>query len=336
LEKLEEVIDLNQYSKIGILTDELIGKHFIPIIKKGLKREVSEIIIQSGEKEKNIETFQYILEKLFKEQFDRKSLLINLGGGVIGDLGGFVAGCFMRGISFLQVPTTLLSQVDASIGDKVGINFVGIKNGIGLFNPPVGVIIDVHTLSTLPRREFLSGFSEIIKHGIIADKKYFEFVTSKKPAEFSKKELVSIIKRSCEIKASIVEADEKETGFRKTLNFGHTIGHAIEELKLETNALLHHGEAVAIGMVAESKLAELLGMFNKHDLEKIKKGIIRAGLPTSISNISTEKMMDKMLSDKKNRNGKILWSLPEKIGSAKFNIEASEQLIINAIKQILL
>ena len=260
LGKINTLLDFSRFSKIAVLTDENIQISLISQIsqiKKSLNRELVIITIPAGEKfGKNIETVKKIWKKMFESGLDRQSLLINLGGGVICDMGGFAASTFMRGIEFINIPTTLLAQVDASVGGKTGVNFNEIKNAIGVFKNPIGVVIDVQTLKTLPKREFVSAFGEIIKHGVISGREHFNLVTSKKPEEFNEQELIEIIKQSIKIKSNIVKKDPKETtGLRKVLNFGHTIGHAVESLSWKTNKSLLHGEAVAIGMVAESNLA---------------------------------------------------------------------------------
>ncbi|MDP3733440.1 MAG: 3-dehydroquinate synthase family protein, partial [Candidatus Daviesbacteria bacterium] len=227
--KLSHLVNFKKYSKIFIITDTVVGKHYLSAIKKSFPK-AKQIIIDPGEKAKNIETVKKIWQKLLFAGCDRKSIVLNVGGGVTGDIGGFAAATYMRGIDFIQIPTTLLAQADASVGGKVAVNFAKVKNLIGSFNQPIAVFCDINFLSTLPDREFISGFAEVIKHGIIADKKYFDFVTSKKPKDFTKQELIKIILGSIKIKAAIVNKDEKETGQRRLLNFGHTIGHAIEAL----------------------------------------------------------------------------------------------------------
>jgi 3-dehydroquinate synthase len=314
-----------------------VAKHWLMPIKKSFKQKTSEIIIKPGEKEKNIETVKKIWRKMFDFGFDRKSLLINLGGGVICDMGGFAASTLMRGIEFINIPTTLLAQVDASVGGKTGIDFKEIKNAIGIFKNPSAVIIDVLTLETLPKRELIAAFAEIIKHSIIDSRDHFNLVTAKRPEEFTQKELQEIIEKSVQLKQKIVNKDSKEKGLRKVLNFGHTIGHAVESLSWKTDKPLLHGEAVAIGMVAESNLACLCQP--THNLggcvvEPIKKALANAGLPTIINNLSIKDILRVMSFDKKNINKKILFSLPEKIGKVRFNIEAPENLIIKAIKFI--
>jgi len=340
LEKINILFDFSRFSKIAVLTDENIPKSFIDKIEKSFNKKLIKIIISAGEKEKNIETVKKIWEKMFDEGLDRRSLLINLGGGVVCDMGGFAAGTFMRGIDFMNVPTTLLSQVDAGIGGKTGIDFIDIKNGIGIFKEPIGTVIDVETLKTLPKREFISAFGEIIKHGVISGREYFDFVTSKKPKEFDQNELIKIIKGSVNIKSNIVKKDPKEEGLRKVLNFGHTVGHAVESLSWKIDKPLLHGEAVAIGMVAESYLACLsrppynLGGYATANI--IERVIINAGLPTKIKNIKTKDILKMILTDKKNYAGKINWSLPKKIGEVEINIKVPQEQIVKAIKSIII
>jgi 3-dehydroquinate synthase len=332
LQKINQLIDIDCFSTVVILTDTNVAKHWLLPLKKSLKKKTSEIIIKSGEKEKNIETVKKIWEKMLEFDLDRKSLLINLGGGVISDTGGFAASTFMRGIEFLNIPTTLLAQVDASIGGKVGIDFEEIKNAIGVFKKPSAVIIDVATLKTLPRRELVSAFAEIIKHGVISGREYFDLVTMKKPAEFSQKELIKTIKQSIKIKSDIVKKDPKEKNLRKVINFGHTVGHAIESLSWKTDKPLLHGEAVAIGMIAESKLASSNCV---SCTAAIEKAVHNAGLPTRIKNLSIEDILHVMAFDKKNIKKKILWSLPRKIGEVLINVNVPEDRVIKAIESII-
>jgi len=332
LSKINKLFDFSRFSKIAVLTDEIIQISLISQIgltKKSLNKKLTLITIPSGESQKNIETVKRIWKKMFDEGLDRQSLLINLGGGVVCDMGGFAAATFMRGIDFLNIPTTLLSQVDAGIGGKTGVDFVDIKNGIGVFKDPIGTIIDVETLKTLPKRELTAAFGEIIKHGIISGREYFDLVTSKKPDEFDQNELIKIIKQSIKIKSEIVKKDPKEDGLRKVLNFGHTIGHAIESLSWKTDRPLLHGEAIAIGMIAESNLASSNRVSCTAEL--IKKAIINAGLPAKIKNIKTEDIMKMIFTDKKNVGGEILFSLPEKIGKVVPNIKIPLEKIKSAI-----
>lgn len=325
--KLSSFVDLQKYSKIFLLADETINREW----SKTFPKDIVTIIIPSGEESKSIKSATYIWDKLLKNNADRKSLLINLGGGVLTDIGGFVASTYMRGIDFINIPTTLLSMVDASVGGKTGIDFGGIKNVIGTFTQPIAVICNTQFLETLPNREFISGFGEIVKHGLIADKKYFQFVSAKKPKEFTEKELTQIILQSIKIKARIVESDEKETGNRRLINFGHTIGHALEALSLETNHPLLHGEAIGIGMLAEAKLSELAGYISNADLEIIKQSIINAGLPISISHFSRDKILQIMQHDKKNEDKSMNFTLLKEIGKGIINQSPPENQIANAL-----
>lgn len=330
IEKISSLINCAKFSSALIIIDKNIPPSFSKTLQTSLPMRNSTIHISCGEGEKNIEIVQKIWKALFDFNCDRQSLVINVGGGTIGDIGGFAASTFMRGIDFIQIPTTLLAQVDASVGGKVGINFAGIKNLIGTFQQPVTVIIDVDILSTLPKREFTSGFAEIIKHGAIADKKYFQFVTAKKPQDFSSQELVKIIKWSCQIKSDIVAADEKESGLRKILNFGHTIGHAIEALSHQTSHPLLHGEAVSIGMIAEGRISKIIGLLSDKEYKILEQAIIHAGLPTTTPGINVNKIMEKIKSDKKNEKGKINWTLLQSIGKAVYN-QTVDELIIRKV-----
>lgn len=324
LKNISEIINAGAYSKILIVTDETVTSLFLNKVLSSLPATTQSVILPAGEKEKNITSIQKIWKALHSTQCDRKSLVINLGGGVIGDMGGFAASTYMRGINFINIPTTLLSQVDASIGGKTGIDFADVKNLVGTTSQPKMVIIDTQTLSTLPKREMLSGFAEIIKHGLIANRKYFQMVTMKKPEDFSHEELVKIISDSCEIKAQIIQNDETETGERKLLNFGHTVGHAIEALSLATENPLLHGEAVSIGMIAEAKISQLLNMITENDMQLIKNSLENANLPTSLRDHEVAKqsitnIINKMQSDKKNERTKINFTLLSTIGKAVIN-----------------
>lgn len=326
LKSISSLVNFTKYTKAVIATDRILSS-LVQKLQGVLPIETSVVIIDHGEQHKDLRSVQKIWKTLKDFGCDRKSLVINLGGGVIGDVGGFAASTFMRGIDFLQIPTTLLAQVDASIGGKVGINFLGIKNLIGTFQQPVAVIIDVNTLSTLPQREFISGFAEIIKHGLIADKKYFQFVISKKPQEFSQAELVEIIEKSCQIKVSIVSKDEKEDGIRKLLNFGHTIGHALEALSQETGKSLLHGEAVSIGMVAEGQISRLLGLLTEAEFKILQQSIIHAGLPAAVPDIPADELLKKIKSDKKNEKRETNWTLLKGIGKAIIDQKVGEEIV---------
>ena len=335
IETIDSIIDFAQYSKIVIITGNNVPSKWVKSLQESLPFESNVITIPAGEKYKCIDTVVSIWNKLQKLGIDRKALIVNLGGGVICDMGGFAASTYLRGTDFLQIPTTLLAQVDASVGGKVGINFNNIKNYIGLFQQPIGVIIDVTTLSTLPERIFNQGFGEIIKHGLIADREYFDFATSKKPQEFNTSELTQLLAKSLEIKAKIVEEDQKEKGLRKLINFGHTVGHAIESLSFETKNPLLHGEAVHIGMMAETKISELLGLLSPEEAAIIYERLSQTGLPVSIKKVKPEDVITKLRMDKKSVAGQIKWTLLQSIGQAIINQKVDEDVVLQALETIL-
>lgn len=338
-------INLSKYSKVIVITDENVASKLLSKLENALEPiQTSSIIISPGEHNKNLSTLETIWVEMLKYGCDRKSLIINFGGGVIGDMGGLAASLFMRGIDFIQIPTTTLSQVDASIGGKLAVDFQGVKNSLGLFNQPQAVFIDTNNLKTLDEKEFISGFAEIIKHGLIQDPKHFLEATNKKPTEFSPQELCDIIFHSCQIKAKVVEIDPTEQGLRKILNFGHTIGHAIESISLEINPsnYLTHGQSVAIGMVAESYLSNLCGLLSQDEFNLIESTIARTGLPTRFSKQNSPSkdeqihtLLSKMSKDKKNFRGEIRFVLLEKIGQAKFDVVASHEDIEKSLEYVL-
>ncbi len=330
LEQINSLIDITKHSKAVVVTDRNIPSSLVKNLQSALPITNTVVVLDSGEQNKDLDNVKEVLKVLKDSGCDRNSLIINLGGGVISDIGGFAASIFMRGIDFVQIPTTLLAQVDASVGGKVGINFLGIKNLIGTFQQPVAVIIDIDILSTLPQREFISGFAEIIKHGLIADKKYFRIVTAKKPQDFSKLELIEIIQKSCQIKIDIVTEDEKEDGIRKLLNFGHTIGHAVEAISLQTDKPLLHGEAISIGMFVEGQISKLLGLLSDEENKIIEQSLIKAGLPTTLV-VPVDEVLEKMKSDKKNIKGETKFTLLEGIGKAVINKTVDESVIRKAL-----
>lgn len=333
VKQLPAVLDLGKYSKVIVITTPVIDKHCFSKLKKALPAGFEKIVVEVDEPKKNIESVQEIWKQLLEKGCDRKSLVIILGGGVPGDTAGFAAATFMRGVDFVQVPTTVLSQVDSAVGGKTGINFGGVKNLIGTFNQPKAVFCDVDFFSTLWKREFNEGFAEIIKHGAICDKKYFELVTSKKPQEFTSEELEKVIAGSCRIKAEIVSADEKEGGRRKLLNFGHTIGHAIEAISLESSKPLLHGEAISIGMVAEGLISKEIGLLSDKDFQVLKQALERIGLPIEFTIPAkdkpsfSDKIIIRLKSDKKNVNGETRFTLLTAIGKAVIDQVADEELI---------
>lgn len=314
--KFKEFLQGKQYSSVCVIADENTEKHCFPLLLPALDNP-HLIRINSGEENKTLSTCEIIWKGMTNLQLDRKSVLINLGGGVIGDMGGFCASTYKRGIDFIQVPSTLLSQVDASVGGKLGIDFYSFKNHIGVFKEPAAVFIHADFLKTLDPRELRSGFAEIIKHCLIADKKKWEEI-SQKPLD--KQNWEDLIAHSVEIKSKITEADPHEQGLRKILNFGHTIGHAIESyfLNIKDKKLLH-GEAIAIGMIAESYIAEKRGFISKEELEHIKRYILSIYGKKEIFEFDIEKILPLTLQDKKNEKNLIQCTLLDKIGKGNYN-----------------
>jgi len=330
MEKINNLFDLKKYSRVFVVTDENIGSLFLKTLLSALPKGTAFIALPTGEKEKHLNSVEKIITAMHNADCDRHSLVVNLGGGVISDIGGFTASIFMRGVDVLNIPTTLLSMTDAAIGGKNGVNFSGVKNLIGTIRQPVGVLTDTASLATLPKREFLSGFAEIIKHGLIKDESFFRLVVSKKPDQFTLDQLVKIIARSCQIKAAIVSSDEKEQSERKLLNFGHTVGHAIEALSLETKKPMLHGEAVAMGMIVESKISHLLGFLTEKECNVIQE-LIRPLVNATIR-VNTRLILNKIQSDKKKRGDQIMWTLLDRIGHGVINITVEDKIVKKALQ----
>ncbi len=319
----------NIYSSIFVLTDENTLKYCYPLIDKLLPKH-KVITIKAGESEKNIETCKYLWQWLTNFQAERKSLLINIGGGVIGDMGGFVAGTFKRGFDFINIPTTLLSQVDASVGGKLGVDFNGIKNLIGLFKDPTAVFIAPMFLATLPQEQLRSGFSEVLKHGLIYNADYWH--TCKNISINTHIDWLSIIKTSVHIKKDVVKKDPFERGLRKILNFGHTVGHAVETWSLHNDATpLLHGEAIAIGMICEAWLSKEINGLSEAELTDISNTLIHIFGKYPLEKIPMNKLMDVMFLDKKNSNNTIHFSLLNSIGNCDFDIKATDEAIAASI-----
>ncbi|MEM6523892.1 MAG: 3-dehydroquinate synthase [Bacteroidota bacterium] len=316
-----------KFTKLAVLVDENTLINCYPLIKESLPDHCI-IEIKSGEKFKTIETCNHIWGRLTDEAFDRKSLMLNLGGGVIGDMGGFAARTFKRGIKFINIPTTLLAQVDASIGGKLGIDFEGLKNHIGLFSDPDKVIIDPIFLESLPHEELISGFAEVIKHNLIADESHWEELKTQKLSDLN---WLDVIKHSVAIKSRVVASDPFETGNRKTLNFGHTIGHAVESFKMIINKRILHGEAVALGMISESYLSYKKGLLSSKELKSIENYIDSVFTRIKIEPKEINKILDLMGQDKKNRGNRILAALLEKIGSAKWDVELTRDEVRSSL-----
>jgi len=314
-------------SKVGVLVDENTVQHCYPLIAQYLP-EHKLFSIVSGEVNKNLNTCERIWDFMTKAGFERSSLLINLGGGVIVDMGGFCAATYKRGIHFMNIPTTLLAQVDASIGGKLGIDFDGYKNQIGLFQEPDRVIVYPDFIKTLNPRELRAGFAEIIKHCLIADLDYWRKL---KDNNLENQDWPSHILHSIQTKYQVVEQDFKEKGLRKILNFGHTIGHAIETCLLGGPKSILHGEAVAVGMVSEAYLAHLKTGLSQSELEDLTTYIIKIFGKITIGPELTQSIVELALQDKKNESGQIRATLLKKIGKPTLDIIIQPQEIEKAL-----
>jgi 3-dehydroquinate synthase len=306
---------------------------FVETIKK-LTESVNLIGIPGGDKSKNISQLDYILEESLSFKIDRSSLIIAFGGGVIGDLAGFAASILLRGIDFVQIPTTLLAQVDSSVGGKTGINSSKSKNLIGSFHQPIAVIADIDMLKTLPKREFLAGLVEVIKYGLIYDVEFFNSLEDnyKDILNYDKFKLNEVISKSCEIKTLIIKNDEKENGKRALLNLGHTFGHAIESFGKYDGTIIH-GEAVSIGICLAFRLSSKMGYCPQVETDRVVRFFKKLTLPTSLQElinlpITTSEMLKKFKYDKKNKNNQLTFILNEKIGKSFIKNNMDENILI--------
>ncbi|MHB1392567.1 MAG: 3-dehydroquinate synthase [Clostridia bacterium] len=326
------IADSNINGKIAVITDHNVNKHqskeFVDSLQSG-GYHAEKYIIEGGERSKSLETVNDIYNFLVSIKFSRDSTLIALGGGVVGDVTGYAAATFLRGINLIQVPTSLLSQVDSSVGGKVGVNFKGIKNVIGSFYQPQLVYINISSLATLPERELRAGLAEVLVHAIIADPKLLDYIENNisKVCSLNKDVLSNIVETNCTIKSKIVEQDEREDGLRAILNFGHTIGHAIESVY---NFRFLHGECVSLGIVGAFKIAWHLGMVEKHVMDRVKRLLSEIGLPTNLCGVDINKVYSQMLYDKKNRNEELIFILPKDIGEV-VKCSVKEQNIIKRV-----
>ncbi len=316
--------------KVAIVTNTTIAPLYLERVEAGLRqagKQVTAIVLPDGEEYKNWSSLMQIFDALLAAKADRKTTLIALGGGVIGDLTGYAAASYMRGIDFIQVPTTLLSQVDSSVGGKTGINHPMGKNMIGAFYQPRAVIADTSTLETLPARELSAGLAEVIKHGAIIDAAFFDWIEANivKLMARDKGALAYAIARSCEIKSEVVRQDEREGGLRAILNFGHTFGHAIE------NGLGYgewlHGEAVGCGMVMAADLSHRMGLVDAATVARMRALVVAAGLPVKAPDLGTERWLELMEVDKKNEGGAIKFILLKPLGAPSISNAPQELLL---------
>lgn len=325
---IERYLSTRKYSKLGVLADSHTVQTCYPLIQSSLP-DHAVFAFEAGEIHKNLETSSRIWQWMTEQAFDRKALIINIGGGVTGDMGGFCASTYKRGIRFINIPTTLLSQVDASVGGKLGIDFMGYKNHIGVFAQPEAVIISDVFLKTLPESELRSGYAEIIKHGLIANANYFE---SLKTQNWQSQNWKDIIEVSVGIKELVVSRDPKEEGLRKILNFGHTIGHAVESFYLDTPNHLLHGEAIAIGMLTEAFLSQKYLRLPQEDLRKIEAILLGVYGKIHIAENDFENIVSLCFQDKKNEGSILNFSLLTKIGHCEYNIAVGKEEIFQSLR----
>lgn len=336
LDLADSLMSINAPKKLLIVTDsnvrKLYGDEVCEILEKA-GYDVQVTAFDAGEQSKHMNTILSICEACVRHNMDRKSMIIALGGGVVGDMAGFAASIYMRGIDFVQIPTTLLSQSDSSVGGKTGIDFMQGKNILGAFHQPKLVYINVATLKTLPEREFVSGMGEVIKHAIISDEDFFEYLGDniERIKELDNELLMKMSYKNCFIKADVVSQDEFEHGVRADLNFGHTFGHAIEsyyEFKMT------HGECVGAGMLAASFVSYKRGYIGEAELMRIKRILMLYGFCVQLLINDTNKVLELMQKDKKKKEGKLKFVLPKKIGSVIHCDDLTENEIIDALEFI--
>jgi len=320
--------------RVAIVTNTTVGPLYLEKLSKAFieaGKQVTTVVLPDGEEEKNWSSLMQVFDVLLSEKCDRKTTLVALGGGVIGDLTGFAAATYMRGVPFVQVPTTLLAQVDSSVGGKTGINHPLGKNMIGAFYQPQAVIADTTTLSTLPSRELSAGLAEVIKHGAIIDARFFDWIEANiaKLLDRDPTALAYAIQRSCEIKADVVRQDEREGGLRAILNFGHTFGHAIEA-GLGYGEWLH-GEAVGCGMVMAADLSQRLGFIDEAAKIRVTNLVRAAGLPVVAPDLGADRWLELMQVDKKNEGGQIKFILLKPLGTAVI-IPAPQDALLATLK----
>lgn len=320
--------------KAIIITDKIVEPLYGNVVLNSLsecKFDVKLVSLETGEEQKSMAMAEVLYESLFDHEMDRKSLIVALGGGVLGDLTGFVASTFMRGIPFIQIPTTLLAQVDSSIGGKVAVNHPRGKNMIGCFYQPKAVFIDTDTLRTLPKAEITAGMVEVIKYGMIKDAVFFEYIEKHLPEilELEPAVLEEIIYNSCKVKTHVVELDEKEEGLRAILNYGHTIGHALEALT--SYKKYRHGDAVAMGMIYASKIAMEMNLADESVLKRQESLFVKLGLSLKDTELNPDDIVSILYQDKKTIGGKLRFVLPTEIGTVVINDRVNEGTILKAL-----
>ncbi len=326
----EELKPLGLGSRIAVITNPVVRPLYGESVEKILRESgytVKVVEVPDGEVHKSLATAEGLYDELVGFAMDRASTVLALGGGVIGDLAGFVAATYMRGVRFVNIPTTLLAQVDSAIGGKTGVDHPQGKNLIGAFYQPSLVLCDLSLLKTLPEKEILAGMAEVVKYGVILEPDFFAFVESHVP-EILKQEsltMAEVVRSSCAAKASVVEEDEREAGRRAILNFGHTLGHAVESLTGYTRYI--HGEAVSMGMTAAARISHAMGLCDKEVVDRLDKLLTRIGLPTGMPEIDPEEVIRILAHDKKVKDGKVRFVLPERIGKVVIRDDVDPEMI---------
>jgi 3-dehydroquinate synthase len=326
------------FGKMVVVTDSNVEKYYGDACIEALSEtgaEVSRHVIPAGEKSKNLDTVKDLYSSLVSLKLDRQSTLVALGGGVVGDITGFAAATFLRGINFVQIPTSLLAQADSSIGGKTGVDFEGGKNLIGAFYQPRFVFINVNTLRTLPDRELKSGLAEVIKHGLILDSDFYDYIdyNINKIVTFDENVLQYISKMNCSIKGKVVELDEREGGLRAILNFGHTIGHAVESV---SGFALLHGECVSVGIAGAYRLAMKMGMVDAKTTGQVENTLRKIGLPVKVQGMSAKAIYEQMFYDKKITDGKLNFVLPKGIGDVIQCTVENDELIKEVVSELVI
>lgn len=324
--------------KICIVTDSNVGPLYESAVEEVLRKVSSDISVftfEAGEKNKNLDTVSSLYQTLIQNGLDRKSILVALGGGVVGDLTGFGAATYLRGIDFIQIPTTLLAQVDSSVGGKTGVDFQQYKNMVGAFHQPRLVYMNLSTLTTLPAEQFACGMGEILKTGLICDGEFFRFVCREQESikALDMKLIAAMVRRCCEIKAGVVERDPKEQGERALLNLGHTVGHAVEKLK---NFTLLHGQCVGAGLVAAAYLSMKRGLLNEQEYQEICRGCADYDLPIHVDGLIPQDVLAATKKDKKMEQGHIKFILMDGIGKSFIDKTVTDAEMLSCIQEITL
>lgn len=332
------LVELCEPEHVVVISDSNVAPLYGEEFSAGLRDKnvrTDQLVVPAGETSKSIEHLNQLWEQMLQIRADRSTVVVALGGGVVGDLAGFVAASFGRGVRFFQVPTTLLAQVDSSVGGKVGINLSTAKNMVGAFWQPVGVSIDIDVLKTLPDREYFAGLAEVIKYGMILDLAFFEQLESQSAALLARDSstLINVIAKCCELKAHVVKEDERETtGLRAVLNYGHTYAHAFESLAGYGNLL--HGEAVAMGMVCASRLGELMGRVDSEATQRQVSLLQALNLPAEAPNHSSDEVLEVMRRDKKTSHGKLRFVVPDRIGHVELLGGIDVELVVRSLQPL--